>query len=202
MPNPLCPTDVSAKIVWLGQVTEQTEDIRSAAQSEVFATYAGQEGATHAGLTRPSCVRVREMHEEGTEIRNVRQFSVLSAEELALIANDLGLKEINPEWLGASIVIEGIEDFSFVPPSSRLQTQDGTTLVIDMQNFPCGYPGREIEKDHPGQGRKFAKVAEGRRGVTAWVEREGPLRVGDSLRLHVPRQRPWQPFGAVMKAAE
>jgi hypothetical protein len=34
-------------------------------------------------------------------------------------------------------------------------------------------------------------VAEGRRGVTAWVERVGVLRVGDRLRLHVPDQRPW-----------
>lgn len=202
MANPLHPTDITARIVWLGQVKSQDENIRSAPQTEITATYAGQDGAVHAGLTRPSCVRVREMHEPGTEIRNVRQFSVLSAEELALMAADLGLDALKPEWLGASIIIEGIEDFSHVPPSSRLQSPDGTTLVIDMQNFPCGYPGREIEKDHPGQGRKFAKIAEGRRGVTAWVEREGPLRVGDSLRLHVPSQRPWQPFGAVVKAAE
>ncbi|MEL7253167.1 MAG: MOSC domain-containing protein [Pseudomonadota bacterium] len=202
MPNPLYPTDIYARIVWLGQVTEQTEDIRSAAQDMIQATYAGHEGATHAGLTRPACVRVRDMYEQGTEIRNVRQFSVLSAEELALIAADLGLEAINPEWLGASIVIEGIEDFSHVPPSSRLQNEDGTALVIDMQNFPCGYPGREIEKDHPGQGRRFKKAAEGRRGVTAWVEREGPLRVGDALRLHVPSQRAWQPLGSVVKAAE
>ncbi len=201
MPNPLHPTDITARIVWLGQVTEQTEDIRSAAQDMIQATYAGQEGASHAGLTRPSCVRVREMYAEGTEIRNVRQFSVVSAEELALIASDLGLETIKPEWLGASIVVEGIEDFSHVPPSSRLQNADGTAIVIDMQNFPCGYPGREIEKDHPGQGRRFAKVAEGRRGVTAWVEREGPLRVGDTLRLHIPSQRTWRPFGDVVRAA-
>lgn len=202
MPNPLYPTDIFAKIVWLGSVTSQKDNIRSAPQTEINATYAGQAGAVHAGLTRPSCVRVRDMYSEGTEIRNVRQFSVVSAEELALIAADLGLAKIEPEWLGASIVLEGIEDFSHVPPSSRLQNEDGTALVIDMQNFPCGYPGREIEKDHPGQGRQFAKVAEGRRGVTAWVEREGPLRLGDKMRLHVPSQRMWQPFGAVIKVAE
>ena len=202
MPNPLYPTDITAKIVWLGHVKSQKDNIRSAPQTEIKATYAGQEGAVHSGLTRPSCVRVREMHDEGTEIRNVRQFSVVSAEELALIASDLGLERIEPEWLGASIVIDGMDDFSHVPPSSRLQNQDGTTIVIDMQNFPCGYPGREIEKDHPGHGRKFAKVAEGRRGVTAWVEREGMLRVGDTLSLHVPGQRAWQPFTSVVKAAE
>lgn len=202
MANPLHPTDVTARIVWLGAVTSQKDNIRSAPQSEILATYAGQDGAVHAGLTRPSCVRVRDMYKEGTEIRNVRQFSIVSSEELALIAADLGLQSIKPEWLGASIVVEGIDDFSHVPPSSRLQTEAGTALVIDMQNFPCGYPGREIEKDHPGQGRRFAKVAQGRRGVTTWVEREGPLRVGEALRLHVPSQRPWQPFGTVVKAAE
>ncbi|MEM6942014.1 MAG: hypothetical protein AAF509_18060 [Pseudomonadota bacterium] len=45
-------------------------------------------------------------------------------------------------------------------------------------------------------------MAEGRRGVTAWVEREGMLRVGDTLRLHVPGQRAWQPFASAVKAAE
>jgi MOSC domain-containing protein YiiM len=199
--GPLYATDITAKIVWLGSVTSQETDIRSAPVTEIQATYAGHEGAVHSGETRASCVRVKDLYEEGTEIRNVRQFSVLSAEELAMIATDMGLDDISPEWLGASIVIEGIDDFTHVPPSSRLQTQDGTVLVIDMMNLPCQYPGREIEKDHKGKGRKFVRAAEGRRGVTAWVEREGPLRVGDTFRLHVPFQRAWQPFNAALGAA-
>jgi len=34
-------------------------------------------------------------------------------------------------------------------------------------------------------------AAKGRRGVTAWVEREGRLAVGDALRLHIPDQPAW-----------
>jgi hypothetical protein len=29
--------------------------------------------------------------------------------------------------------------------------------------------------------------------VTAWVEREGVLRLGEMLRLHIPDQPAWQP---------
>ena len=38
-------------------------------------------------------------------------------------------------------------------------------------------------------------AAEGRRGVTAWVERPGDIRVGDSLTLFLPDQRAWAPKG-------
>ena len=187
----LIPTSYSGKITWLGLVGPGTEGIRSAPRDSVFAGFAGVDGETHGGLTREACSRTLAQHPKGTEIANVRQFSVLSAEDIAAIAAGIGLETLAPEMLGASIVIEGIEDFSHLPPSSRLQNEAGTTLVIDMQNRPCVWPGKEIEKDHPGIGRLFKSAAEGHRGVTAWVEREGPLSVGDMMRLHVPDQRPW-----------
>jgi hypothetical protein len=52
-------------------------------------------------------------------------------------------------------------------------------------------PVAVIDRHVPGVGRKFKTAARGLRGVTAWVEREGALRVGDELRLHVPQQRAW-----------
>ena len=91
------------------------------------------------------------------------------------------------------MVVKGISDFSHVPPSSRLQSVDGTTIVVDMQNRPCNLPAREIEIDHPTHGKPFKAAAKGKRGVTAWVEREGTFRVGDALTLHVPDQRAWRP---------
>lgn len=189
----LKPTEFTARIVWLGVVSRDEDEslIRSAARDQVFAGFAGVAGEAHAGRTRPACVRVKTMHPEGTEIANVRQFSILSAEEMAGIAAEIGLERLAPEWLGATMVVEGIPDFTHLPPSARLQTAAGTTLVIDMHNRPCHFPGKEIEKDRPGHGKPFMRAAEGRRGVTAWVEREGPLAVGDSLRLHVPDQRAW-----------
>ena len=66
-----------------------------------------------------------------------------------------------------------------------------TTLTIDIEKRPCVLPGREIEKDHTGFGPKFKTAAENRRGVTAWVERPGQLKRGDSLRLFVPDQPAW-----------
>ena len=188
----LVPTDHYGEIIWLGRVASREASLRSDAVDQVTATYAGIEGEDHSGLTRPSCVRVKSQYPEGTEIRNTRQLSILSAEELAEIAADIGVAEMNPEWLGASMVVKGIADFSHVPPNSRLQSDSGTTLTIDMLNGPCSWPGKEIESDAPGHGEAFKAAAMGKRGVTAWVEREGSLRVGEKLRLHIPGQRVWQ----------
>ncbi len=181
----------TARITWLGTVPEARENIRSIPREVVELGYAGMAGEMHSGLTRPSCVRVKEQYREGTEIANTRQLSIVSTEELAAIAALMGLDAIDPAWLGASMVIEGIPDFSHVPPSSRLQGPDSAALVIDMQNLPCIYPAREIDKDHPGHGPKFKSAAKQRRGVTAWVEREGRMAIGDDLRLFVPTQRAW-----------
>ncbi|KIN60254.1 MOSC domain protein [Sulfitobacter noctilucae] len=188
----LVPTDHHAEIVWMGMVPQDRTDIRAKSIDSAFASYSGFEGDFHAGLTRASCVRVKSQHPQGTEIRNVRQFSILSAEELAGIAADIGVEVLDPALLGASIVLRGIEDFTHLPPSARLQAENGTTLVVDMLNGPCNLPAREIEKDLPGHGKGFKAAALGRRGVCAWVEREGTLRVGDTLRLHIPGQRAWK----------
>ncbi len=187
----LVPTDHVARITWMGMVPKNRPDIRSQAIERAFASYEGFEGDFHAGLTRASCVRVRAQHPEGTEIRNVRQFSILSAEEMAAVAAEIDLEALSPEHLGASLVLEGIDDFSHVPPSSRLQAENGTTIVIDMLNAPCNLPAREIDKDHEGHGKGFKAAALGRRGVCAWVERQGELAIGDTLRLHIPGQRSW-----------
>ncbi len=156
-------------------------------------SFEGMVGEVHAGLTRASCSRVIAQYPKGTEIRNTRQVSVVSAEELQLIADDLGLEMLDPRWVGASIVVEGIPDFTHVPPSSRLQAEGGATLTVDMQNRPCSLVARTIEEARPSHGRAFTSAARGRRGVTAWVEREGVLKLGGTLRLHIPDQRPWAP---------
>ena len=189
----LCPTDYNATITWLGKVPMDRANIRSQAVDTVTATFGGFIDDYHGGLTRVSCMRVKAQHPEGTEIRNTRQLSILSAEEMTQIAQDIGVEVLDPILLGASIVIEGIPDFTFVTPGSRLQAADGTTIVIDVENGPCNFPAREIEKDAEGHGKAFKAAARGKRGVTAWIEREGTLSVGDKLRLHVPNQRPWAP---------
>jgi hypothetical protein len=192
----LTPTDYTARITWLGRVIEGNSTMRSEPMSEAMARFGGFEGEAHSGITRPSCVRVTSQHPKGTTINNVRQLSVMSAEEIVQIASKMGLSDIDPTLLGVSMIIEGIADFTHVPPSSRLQCEaNGTTISIDMLNRPCVLPGREIEMEHEGFGAKFKPAAVGMRGVTASVEREGLLRVSDIMRLHIPDQRAWSPLG-------
>jgi hypothetical protein len=186
-------TDHVGEVVWLGRVPGDTDTIRAAPTTAMVLGYDGLEGERHAGVTRPSCVRVRNLYPQGTEIRNVRQLSILSGEEMEAIASAIGLEALDPAHLGASLVLRGIPDFTHVPPSSRLQAPSGLTLTIDMENRPCNLPAREIEADAPGHGKAFRKAAQGRRGVTAWVERPGTLALGDRLALFVPDQRGWTP---------
>jgi hypothetical protein len=69
----------------------------------------------------------------------------------------------------------------------------GAALVVDMENAPCAFPGRVIDQFHPGKGKQFTKAALHRRGVTAWVEREGRIELGDEVALHIPPQRIYAP---------
>jgi MOSC domain-containing protein YiiM len=153
----------------------------------------GPLGEAHGGLTRASCMRVTDMYERGTEIRNVRQVSIVSAEELAAIAQEMGADRLEPGWIGATIMVEGIPDLTHLPPSSRLQGPGGATLVVDAENHPCTPAGKAVDAHLPGLGPRFKPAATGRRGVTAWVEREGRLALGEELRLFVPGQRAWAP---------
>ncbi len=195
----LIPAPFAARIVWLGRVADRDAALQSAAVTELHAGFSGPEGEAHGGVTRPACSRVAGLYPRDTEIRNVRQFSVLSAEDLAQIAERMGVERLDPALVGATMVIEGIPEFSRVPPSSRLQAEGGATLVVDMENRPCVLPAKPIEAALPGKGKAFKPAAVGRRGVTAWVEREGVLRVGDAIRLFVPDQPVWAHLAAVRR---
>ncbi len=196
----LKPTDFAAEIVWLGRVTAMPEILASHPEESLFASFAGVDGEVHAGLTRASCSRVTSQYPRGTTIRNTRQFSVVSAEDLDQIAERMGLASLSPHLLGATMVVRGIPDFSHLPPGSRLQAASGATLVVDLENRPCLLPAKGIEAAYPGKGAAFKAAARGRRGIVAWVEREGMLEVGDALRLHIPDQPVWAHLAAARKA--
>jgi hypothetical protein len=189
----LIPTDYYATITWLGVVPDRAAGLKAVPRETLTLEFAGPEGEDHGGLTRPSCSRVLSQYPRDTVIRNTRQLSVMSDEELAAIATAMGLDTLDPSYTGATLVIDGISDFTHVPPSSRLQGESGATIVVDMENRPCMLPAREIEADMPGHGKAFKSAAKDLRGVTAWVEREGVFTLGERLRLHIPDQRAWAP---------
>jgi len=187
----LLPTDFTATITWLGHNADRDAALATIPLTEMVLSFAGYVGESRAGLTRPSDSRVLAQYKRGTPIRNTRQISIVSVEDLAAIAADMGLDALDPAWIGASMVVRGIPDFSHIPPSSRLQGTSGTTLTVDMENRPCTLPAPVINAARPGFGKAFKPAAVGRRGITAWVEREGTLRLGETLRLHVPDQPVW-----------
>jgi len=169
----------------------------------VRVTFAGLEGDAYSSLTRPACVRTKRQYQPGTNIRNVRQITIVSAEELALIGKAMGLSEpVQPAWMRANLVVSGLPDFSQIPPSSRLILDGGASLVVDMENEACSFPGELIDQHVPGRGKFFVKAAWGRRGVTAWVECEGDIWKGAELALHIPPQRLYTPARPARPAAD
>lgn len=197
----LKPTDFTATILWMGHVTsDDRAELMAVGLGQMDLTFEGIAGSVHKGATRASCSRVTSQYAKGTSIRNERQLSIISDEEMAMIAAKMGLESLDPARLGASLVVRGIPDFSHIPPSSRLQAPSGATLLVDMENRPCQLPARSLEKVHPGQGKGFKAAARGLRGVTASVAAEGALQVGDTLRLHIPDQPIWAHLEAARTA--
>lgn len=190
----LKPTHYTAEVVWLGSVmTDDRNELASPPRDVLDLTFEGVVGAHHAGMTRPSCSRVKSQYANGTPIKNERQLSIVSQEELDAIAAEMGIDVIDPTRVGATMVIKGIPDFTRVPPSSRLQAPSGATVTVDMENRPCQFPALSLAKTEGDKAKGFKPAAKNRRGVCAWVAAEGRVAVGDILTLHIPDQPLWSP---------
>ncbi|MEM7067326.1 MAG: MOSC domain-containing protein [Pseudomonadota bacterium] len=156
-------------------------------------TYGGIKGDLHEGLTRPSGAR-EPWYKRDTEMRNERQLSILSEEEMAEIANAMGLDTVDPGWVGANLVFEGIPNLTFLPPRTLILFESGVTLRVDGFNAPCKYAGGAIAEhigieaeDHKNTdvALSFVKSAHMKRGLVAWVEREGEIRAGDTFTARI-----------------
>jgi len=181
----------TAEVMWIGSVHDRSVSLCAESRSAVELTFAGLEDDDHGGITRPACSRTLELYAAGTEIKNTRQLSIVSSEELHVIAARIDMNALTPGLLGANLMIQGIPSFTLIPPSSRLQFASGATLVVDMRNMPCNLPAPGLNALKPGAGRKFKAAAEDLRGVTAWVQRQGRIAIGDRLKLFLPAQPAW-----------
>ena len=148
----------------------------------------GVRGDRHHGVLRPSGSREVAHYPRGTMIRNRRQLTLVSVEELAEVADRLGVPQVLPEWLGANVLVRGAPALSALPAGSRRVVPGVLGLVGEGVNQPCRLPGRVLAAQYPGTDveRRFARVAYGRRGIAASVERPGLLAAGDVLEVHPP----------------
>jgi hypothetical protein len=152
----------------------------------------GISGDFHAGPTRRSGGR-EPWYPRGTEMRNERQLSIVAADELAIVAERMGLAEIKPEWIGANLVIEGVPTLSMLPAGTLLFFKSGVTIKVDAQNGPCRIAGRSIAEnagmaDVEAGALLFPKAAKRLRGVVAWVEKPGTIKAGEEMSVRVPEQ--------------
>jgi hypothetical protein len=158
--------------------------------AEAQVDFGGFVGDLHAGVTMLSGGRTPHFPRR-TEIRNTRQVSIVSVEELERIAAQIGVPQLLPEWFGANLLVEGIPNLTFLPPSTRLFFPQETTLVVEGENRPCSNLAAVIQAQYPELeklGPRLIEAALGRRGIVAWVERPGLIRQGDRLRVEAPRQ--------------
>lgn len=152
----------------------------------------GIAGDFHAGLTRRSGGR-EPWYPRGTEMRNERQVSIVAADEMAMAAIDMGIDRIEPEWVGANLVLSGIPSLSMLPPRTLLFFENGVTLKVDGQNAPCRLAGGAIAGNFPDHdpitlALSFKDAAKRRRGLVAWVEKPGTVATGEAVRVQVPEQ--------------
>jgi len=147
-------------------------------------------GDFHLGDTRRTGGR-EPWYPRGTEIRNERQLSIVSSSELREVAAALDLPEMRAEWIGANLVLDGIERLSWLPARTLLFFEGGVTLKIDGDNAPCRSAGRAIVEHggtRPEVQFEFVKAARYRRGLVAWVEKSGEIRLGEKLEARLPEQ--------------
>lgn len=196
----LLPTGAGDEIVPVRKLAARVAGIYSAtgdhfetrAVDELVFGLAGIEGDFHAGMTRRAGGR-EPWYARGTEMRNARQISLVAADEMAVVAARMGIAAIEPEWVGANLVIAGVPNLSMLPAGTLLFFKGGATLKIDAQNHPCRYAGRLVAEragmaDPEAGALAFAKLAKRLRGLVAWVEKPGIVRAGEAVSVRIPEQ--------------
>lgn len=155
-------------------------------------TFEGIEADLHAGMTRRAGSR-EPWYRRGTEMRNERQLTIVAPDELERVAAAMGLAEVKPEWIGANLLLAGLPDLSMLPSATLILFEGGVTLKVDAQNAPCRLAGRNVAlraglEDRLAGELAFPKVARRLRGLTAWVEKPGTVRLGETAVVRVPEQ--------------
>jgi len=157
--------------------------------------FEGIEGDRHGGFTRKSGGR-EPWYPRGTEMCNERQLSVVSVEELRVIARRMQIEELQPGWIGANLCISGLPSLTLMPPRTRLVFEGGAVIRIDGDNAPCRIAGRAIAEHVPGRDDLdllFPKSAQRLRGLVGYVEKPGSISTGEAVTAHVPEQWIYRP---------
>jgi hypothetical protein len=146
----------------------------------------GVVGDRHTGPTR--------VRGNGEVVTNLRQFTIVSSEELGRAASALGAPYIDPAWINANLCLTGPAaaalTTTLVPGTLLLATDGQPLLRIEGVTEPCVEAGAMIASQFPHlpiDGKRFPKAAMGLRGVFGAVVQDGTIAIGDRLAVSLPR---------------
>ena len=161
-------------------------DVLKSARDSIEFNLEGIVGDRHAGFTKKAGVRDKKPIPKGAMVRNWRQWSAVSIEEMNIIAQNLGVEELDSGLIGANFALSGIERFSQLPRGSMLWFPQDAILVVEETNEPCTTAGEGIQTAYAEiKPEDFPKAAIGIRGLVGIVHRSGTVRAGDIVRVQV-----------------
>jgi hypothetical protein len=170
--------------------TREPRSFETSPVEQLALGFEGIAGDRHGGFTRRSGGR-EPWYPRGTEMRNERQLSILSPDDLVDIAAGMDVPDVRPEWIGGNILISGIPRLTLLPPRTCLFFAGGVTIRVDGLNVPCRSSGRSVATRYPGREGldiAFVRAARRSRGLVGWVEKPGTIAAGEAVEARVPEQ--------------
>jgi hypothetical protein len=177
-------TELTGKVISVH--SGSNEDLSKEAHSSIDVQLDGIVGDRHRSYVRKAWSGDKQP--EGTVRRNERQWSAVSAGELADIQKEMDLAEaLTAASLGANLCISGINELSRLPKGSILKFPSGCTLMVEEYNPPCKDMSEiqaNLHKTNSGKSLSaaaFSKASRLTRGIVGVVEAAGIINAGDEV---------------------
>ena len=172
------------------------DDLSKEAHNSITAELDGFVGDRHKSYTRQAWAGDKQ--QKGTTRRNERQWSAVSAEELADIQKAMDLKEsLSAGRLGANLCLQGIPELSRLPKGTLLKFPSGAELVVEEFNPPCHHMGKQLASSYttnsgrPLSTTAFSKAAKLHRGVVGIIDVAGVISAGDQVTVVLYESPSW-----------
>ena len=186
---------IKAKVVSVH--TGASDQLSKDEQSSIIVELDGVVGDRHRSFMRETWSG-NDKQPEGTVRRNERQWSAVSLEELAQIAEALDLTEpLTAAAIGANLCIEGIPELSRLSKGTTLRFPSGAELQVEEFNPPCLDMGTKLAESMttrsgtPLENTAFSKAAKSTRGVIGVVEVAGIINPGDEIDVRLYEHPSW-----------
>jgi len=177
--------------------TGASDQLSKDEQSSIIVELDGVVGDRHRSHARAAWAG-NDKQPEGTVRRNERQWSAVSVEELAEIAEAMDLVEpLTAAAIGANLCIEGVPELSRLPRGTIFRFPSDAELQVENFNPPCLDMGAKLAKTmqtrsgKPLQDTDFSKASKLLRGIVGVVEVAGIINPGDEVEVEIYEHPSW-----------